>query len=68
MQTLLSEIAFLLGEESQEAGEQIIFLSSGSFRASNLPEKDYASWKVLMYLIRYIPFLSDEFFKINKGT
>lgn len=66
MQTLLSEIAFLLGEESQEAGVQIIFLSSESFRASNLPEKDYASWKVLMYLI--IPFRSDEFFKINKGT
>lgn len=66
MQTLLREIAFLLGEESQEAGEQISFVSSGSFRASNLPEKDYASWKVLMYLIT--PFLSDEFFRINKGT
>lgn len=35
MQTLLKEIAFLLGEESQETEEQIIFLSSGSFRASN---------------------------------
>lgn len=66
MQTLLREIAFLLGEESQETGEQIIFLSSGSFRASNLPKKDYASWKVLMYFI--IPFISDEFFRINKGT
>lgn len=39
MQTLLREIAFLLGEESQETGEQIISLSSGSFRASKLPEK-----------------------------
>lgn len=48
MQTFLKEIAFLLGEESQETEEQIIFLSSVSFRASKLPEKDYASWKVLM--------------------
>lgn len=37
-----------------------------SFSASKLPEKDYALWKVLMYLI--IPCLSDEFFGINKGT
>lgn len=66
MQTLLREIAFLLGEEAQETEEQIIFLSSGSFRASVLPEKDYALWKVLMYLI--IPFLSEEFFGIKKGT
>ena len=29
MQTLLREIAFLLGEKSQETGEKIIFLSSG---------------------------------------
>lgn len=29
MQTLLREIAFLPGEESQETGEKIIFLSSG---------------------------------------
>lgn len=66
MQTLLREIAFLLREESQETGKQITFLSSGSFRASKCPEKDYASWKVLMYLI--IPVFSDEFFGINKGA
>lgn len=29
MQTLLKEIVFLLGEESQETGEQIIFLALG---------------------------------------
>lgn len=66
MQTLLREIAFLHGEEAQETEEQIISLSSGSFRASALPEKDYALWKVLMYLI--IAFLSEEFFGIKKGT
>ena len=49
MQTLLREIAFLLGEKSQETGEKIIFLSSGplgGWGRSHEDIPDVASWVV----------------------